>query len=946
MNRHGGLSMLASPYKEFKEALLDFIPKDRIHTDPLRLLAYGTDASVYRLIPKIVVDVLDEAEVVQLVALADRMRVPVTFRAAGTSLSGQAVSDSVLVRIGKGWRNWRVGENAERITLQPGIIGSGANKILAEFGKKIGPDPASIDSCFIGGIFANNASGMCCGTSDNSYKTVVSSRMVLADGTLLDTADAKSRAAFARTHAHILNGLADLRKQIMDNPELADRIRRKFKIKNTTGYSLNALVDYEDPFEILQHVMVGSEGTLGFIAEVTYRTVEEAPFKASALLLLPTVKAACDLASAVATLPVAAAELMDRASLRSVEGTPGLPEGLETLDDDVCSLLVETRAATHEQLEKNIATINAAFSNVTFVRPYAFTDKPEEFTKLWLIRKGILASVGGMRPVGTSIVIEDVAFTLDRLGEAATDLQELFARHGYTVAPLFGHARDGNLHFVFWQDFGAPAEVARYKGFMEDFCKLVTEKYDGSLKAEHGTGRNIAPFVELEWGSQAYAIMKSIKSLLDPKNILNPGVLLNSDSQGHLKNLKPLHPADELVDKCMECGFCESVCPSRDLTLTPRQRITVYREICRLREVAPDSSELKTLQKGYEYMGKATCATDSLCRPRCPAGVDTGVFIKSLRKKDAGSLSKKIAGSIADHFAGTCKAMSIALNSVDALHRALGTTIMRDGSRLLRCLTFNKVPLWNKNMPKGGGSVYLPTPYSGNAKKVVYFPSCIARNMGPGEEHSDRRTEPEAVISVLLKGGYYVILPNNLDKLCCGMAFASKGLADAAHKKEQELEKALRQASNNGEYPVLCETSPCLLHMKQTLDPSIKLMEPVQFILENLMDTLKLKKLPKTVALHATCSMRKMGLEGKLEELARKCAETVVVPDGINCCGWAGDRGFTHPELNEAALKGLRMQVSTCEVGYSSSRTCQIGLSLHGGIPYYSIVYLVDEASE
>lgn len=326
--------------------------------------------------------------------------------------------------------------------------------------------------------------------------------------------------------------------------------------------------------------------------------------------------------------------------------------------------------------------------------------------------------------------------------------------------------------------------------------------------------------------------------------------------------------------------------------------------------------------------------------------MDTGVFIKSLRKKDAGSLSKSIAGSIADHFAGTCKAISIALNSVDTLHRMLGTTIMRDGSRLLRCLSFNKIPMWNKNMPKGGGSVYLPSPYTGNDKKVVYFPSCIARNMGPGEEHSDRRPEPEAVISVLLKGGYDVILPNNLDKLCCGMAFASKGLADAAHKKEQELEKVLRETTNNGQYPVLCETSPCLLHMKQTLDPRIKLMEPVQFILENLMGTLKLKKLPKTVALHATCSMRKMGLEGKLEELARKCAETVVVPDGINCCGWAGDRGFTHPELNEAALKGLRMQVSTCDVGYSSSRTCQIGLSLHGGIPYYSIVYLVDEASE
>jgi len=937
--------MLASPYKEFRKALEDFIPKDRIHTDPLRMLAYGTDASVYRLIPKIVVDVLDEAEVVQLMGLADRMRVPVTFRAAGTSLSGQAVSDSVLVRIGKGWRNWRVGQNAERITLQPGIIGSGANKILAEFGKKIGPDPASIDSCFIGGIFANNASGMCCGTSDNSYKTVVSSRMVLADGTLLDTADAKSRAAFARTHGHILQGLKDLREKIMGNPELADRIRRKFKIKNTTGYSLNALVDYEDPFEILQHVMVGSEGTLGFIAEVTYRTVEEAPFKASALLLLPTVKAACDLATAVAALPVSSAELMDRASLRSVEGTPGLPEGLETLDDAVCSLLVETRASTREQLDKNIAAINAAFASVDFVRPYAFTDKPEEYSKLWLIRKGILASVGGMRPVGTSIVIEDVAFTLDRLGEAATDLQELFSRHGYAVAPLFGHAKDGNLHFVFWQDFGSPTEVERYKGFMSDFSKLVTEKYDGSLKAEHGTGRNVAPFVELEWGAQAYAIMKSIKGLLDPKKILNPGVLLNDDPQGHLKNLKPLHPADELVDKCMECGFCESVCPSRDLTLTPRQRITVYREICRLREEAPKSAELKQLEKSYEYMGKETCAADSLCRPRCPAGVDTGVFIKSLRKKDVGSVAHAVAGSIADHFAGTWKTMSLMLNGVDALHRVLGTSFMSNGSRLLRCLTFNKAPLWNKNMPKGGSAVYLPTPYSGNSKKVVYFPSCIARNMGPGEEHGDRRTEPEAVISVLLKGGYDVILPKDLEKLCCGMAFASKGLTDAAHKKEQELEKALREASNNGEYPVLCETSPCLLHMQQTLDPAIKLVEPVQFILENMLDSLKLKKLPKTVALHATCSMRKMGLEGKLEELARMCAENVIVPEGINCCGWAGDRGFTHPELNESALKGLRMQVSTCEVGYSSSRTCEIGLSLHGGIPYYSIIFLVDEAS-
>lgn len=937
--------MLQSPYKEFRKELLEFIPKGRIYADPLRLLAYATDASAYRLTPKLVVDVLDESEVIQLMGAADRMNIAVTFRAAGTSLSGQAVSDSVLVRIGQGWRSWRVGEGAEKITLQPGIIGSGANKILAEFGKKIGPDPASIDSCFIGGIFANNASGMCCGTADNSYKTVLSTRMILADGVLLDTADAKSRAGFARTHGHILKGLTALRHKIMAEPELAERIRRKFKIKNTTGYSINALVDYEDPYEILQHLMVGSEGTLGFVSEVTYRTVEEAPFKASALLFLPTVKDACDLASAVATLPVSSAELMDRASLRSVEGLPGLPEGLETLGDEVCALLVETRASSKKLLDKNIAVINKAFKEVVFVRPYEFTDKPEEYNRLWLVRKGIFASVGGMRPIGTSIIIEDVAFALERLGEAAVDLQELFARHGYTVAPLFGHAKDGNLHFVFWQDFGSPAETARYAAFMEDFSRLVTEKYDGSLKGEHGTGRNVAPFVEMEWGATAYSIMKSIKKLFDPKGILNPGVLMNPDPQGHIKNLKPLYPADALIDKCMECGFCEPVCPSRELTLTPRQRIAVYREIHRLRATAPKSRELKKLERQYAYMGKDTCAADSLCRPRCPSGVDTGAFIKSLRGKDAGDLGKKLADKIADHFAQTCNVMSKTLNGVDRLHRALGTTVMENGSRLLRCLTFNKAPLWNKAMPKGGGNrVSLPRGSAGNAKKVVYFPSCISRSMGPGAEHADQRTEPEAVVSVLLKGGYDVILPGNLGELCCGMAFASKGLGDAARKKELELEKALKEAGNNGEYPVLCETSPCLLHMRQSLDPSLKLFEPVQFILENMMDSLKFERLPKTVALHATCSIRKMNLEGKLEELAKKCAESVVVPDGINCCGWAGDRGFTHPELNESALKSLRMQVTSCEAGYSSSRTCQIGLSLHSGIPYYSIIFLVDEA--
>ncbi len=174
--------------------------KKNIITDPLRTITFGTDASFYRLIPKIVINVENEKEVQLILREANKLRLSVTFRAAGTSLSGQAVTDSILVRLGQGWRKYRVFDNAEKIQLEPGIIGSHANAILAEFDKKIGPDPASIDSAKIGGILANNASGMCCGVEQNSYQTLASMRVVLADGTAVDTAEDKSRAEFERSH--------------------------------------------------------------------------------------------------------------------------------------------------------------------------------------------------------------------------------------------------------------------------------------------------------------------------------------------------------------------------------------------------------------------------------------------------------------------------------------------------------------------------------------------------------------------------------------------------------------------------------------------------------------------------------------------------------------------------------------------------------------------------
>jgi D-lactate dehydrogenase len=626
--------MSATAYEQLHRDLQAFIPASRLITDPLRTLAYGTDGSLYRLIPKLVVKVDSEEEMRRILALAHQHQTPVTFRAAGTSLSGQAVTDSVLLQLGDGWRGWKIGPNAATISLQPGLIGGHANRYLAPYQRKIGPDPASINTCQIGGIAANNASGMCCGTAQNSYQTLNSMRVMLADGAVLDTGDAASRAAFRASHGALLDRLAELSQRTRTDATLAERIRNKFKIKNTCGYSLNALVDYEDPFEILQHLMIGSEGTLGFIAEITYRTVEEHSHKATALMIFPDIQIACEAVAALKSQPVAAVELMDRASIRSVENKAGMPDYFKTLPETAAALLVETRAMDAAKLAAQVEVISAALTATPTLLPFQFTDRPEEFTQLWAIRQGLFPSVGSARATGTTVIIEDVAVPVPQLAAMTLDLQRLFDKHGYTGSIIFGHALEGNLHFVITPNFANPAETERYKNFMDDVCQMIVQQYDGSLKAEHGTGRNIAPFVELEWGQQAYQLMRDIKALLDPQNLLNPGVILNDDPEAHLKNIKPMAAVDPLVDKCIECGFCEPNCPSRALTLSPRQRIVGLREMARLRAAGEDASRLQALSDSYQYQGIDTCAADSLCSLTCPVGINTGTMMLQLRARD------------------------------------------------------------------------------------------------------------------------------------------------------------------------------------------------------------------------------------------------------------------------------------------------------------------------
>ncbi|OZY32035.1 FAD-binding and (Fe-S)-binding domain-containing protein [Pseudomonas lundensis] len=917
------------------------IPQDRRFTDALSTLAFGTDASFYRLIPKLVVRVESEDEVVELLRLARRDNVSVTFRAAGTSLSGQAISDSVLIVLGDNWNAKEIRGQGTQIRLQPGVIGAQANAWLAPYGRKIGPDPASINACKIGGIVANNASGMCCGTAQNTYHTLAGMRVVLADGTRIDTEDAANVAAFRQSHSALLEQLATLARETRANTELAAKIRHKYRLKNTTGLSLNALVDFDDPLDILSHLLVGSEGTLGFISSVTYDTVIDHPNKASALIVFPDVETCCTAVTVLKSQPVSAVELLDRRSLRSVQDKPGMPAFVQQLSANACALLIESRAATQTLLHEQLAHIMGSLSAFPVEKQVDFTEDPVENAKLWAIRKDTFPAVGAVRKTGTTVIIEDVTFPVEQLAIGVNRLIELFDKHHYDEAILFGHALEGNLHFVFTQGFNSPEEVARYQAFMDDVAQLVAVEFGGSLKAEHGTGRNMAPFVELEWGSDAYQLMWSLKRLLDPQGILNPDVVLSDDPQIHLKHLKPLPAADEIVDKCIECGFCEPVCPAKGLTLSPRQRIVIWRDIQAKKRAGVDTREL---EKAYEYQGIDTCAATGLCAQRCPVGINTGELVKKLRARNADHV--KTADWLGNHFATTLQGARFTLHVANGARMLLGAPRLARLSATLTKASKGRVPQWTNAMPQPERAIRFTPPNNDARPRVVYLAACVSRVMGPAAGDREQMSLLDKTRGLLEKAGYQVVFPDNLDSLCCGQPFASKGYAEQAEHKRQELIGALLHASRGGLDPIYCDTSPCTLRLVQDLgDTRLDLYDPVRFIRTHLVDKLRFTPQPAPIAVHVTCSTQHLGESQALIDIARLCSQEVVIPEGIHCCGFAGDKGFTTPELNAHSLRSLKDAVQHCSEGISTSRTCEIGLTQHGGIDYHGLVYLVDRVT-
>ena len=910
----------------------------QVFTAPIVVRTKAHDASHFLLYPQAVVVPRNADDVAHLLAGCAAAGLGVTFRSGGTSLSGQAGTDAVLADVRRHFDRIEVLDGGRRVRTEPGVTVNRLNAHLAPYGRMIGPDPASSAACTIGGVVANNSSGMACGTTNNAYHTLDSLVVVLASGTVVDTGQPDADALLQAREPDLVSGLLQLRRRITDNQSSVATIKRLFAMKNTMGYGLNAFIDFDTPSQILAHLMVGSEGTLGFVASATFRTIPVRPHVQTALLVFDNLHAANEALPALVATGAATLELMDTASIKVGQALADCPPQIAAIKPvNQAALLLEYQSASAEELALLVASANQTLAGLPVEQPVALTADAALRDKLWVLRKGLYTTVAAARQPGTTALLEDVVVPVADLADACTGLTELFDEYTYPNSVIFGHAKDGNIHFMITDRFDK--ELERYARFTEAMVSLVLG-LGGSLKAEHGTGRVMAPFVAQQYGDELYDVMREVKHLFDPRQLLNDGVVITDDPLAHLKHIKVPVAVDPLVDACVECGYCEPVCPARSLTLTPRQRIVAGREIA-MADATSDQGLRKDLERAYVYEGVQTCAADGMCLTACPVGIDTGLFTKQRRAELASGVVKSGWRLAAGHWSPATKAASAALSVVSA-GRPLAPAIKVVNQAVRYIGGADNVPLWSPELPRGGRS--RRHPITTGEPEAVYIPACVNSMFGP-ETAGGTAGVQQAFESLCELAGVTVVVPSNIDSLCCGTPWTSKGMRAGVERMAGLVAATVGRLSNDGQLPIICDASSCTQGLQRELknQPNQRVIDCVQFVAERILPRLGPIDKVDSITLHPTCASTQMGLDPYVLQVAQAVAWRVDVPKDAGCCGFAGDRGLLHPELTRAATRPEAAEVAQIDASWHAScnRTCELGMARATGQPYHHILQIL-----